>query len=260
MTNTSDKVIKIAVDEKGYLEKASLKNLDDKVANAGNKNFTKYWRDICRQLQGEPWCMCFVIWCFVKAYGAEIAKALLCVTGAWSYYTPTAASYFKAKGQWHTKDPKVADVVFFQNSERICHVGIVKSVQGNTLTTIEGNTSSSAGVVPNGGGVFEKHYNIPNSRIAGYGRPNYDSGTKLGWIRSGADWYYRIAEGQNAHGWHNIKNADGKTRRYYFDNKGKMLTDWQQIEGKWYYFQPKGDLEGAMYISDSNGVQRIWET
>ena len=59
--NTSDKVIKIAVDEKGYLEKASLKNLDDKVANAGHKNITKYWRDICRKLQGDKWCMCFVI-------------------------------------------------------------------------------------------------------------------------------------------------------------------------------------------------------
>ena len=112
--------------------------------------------------------------------------------------------------------------------------------------------------MPNGGGVFEKNYNIPNSRIAGYGRPNYDSGAKLGWIRSGNDWYYRIAEGQNAHGWHNIKNADGKTRRYYFDDKGKMLTDWQQIDGKWYYFQPKADIEGAMYVSDSNGVQNIY--
>lgn len=93
------------------------------------------------------------------------------------------------------------------------------------------------------------------------GRPRAEQSkpeNKLGWIRSGNDWYYRIAEGQNAHGWHNIKNADGKTRRYYFDNKGKMLTDWQQIDDKWYYFQPKGNVEGAMYVSDSNGVQNIY--
>lgn len=93
------------------------------------------------------------------------------------------------------------------------------------------------------------------------GRPRAEQAKpekKLGWVKSGNDWYYRIAEGVNAHGWHNIKNADGKTRRYYFDSKGKMLTDWQQIDGKWYYFQPKGNVEGAMYVSDSNGVQNIY--
>lgn len=81
---------------------------------------------------------------------------------------------------------------------------------------------------------------------------------KLGWVQSGNDWYYRIAEGVNAHGWRDIKNADGIVRRYYFDSKGKMLVDWQRISGKWYYFQPNGDLAGAMYVSDSMGVQSIY--
>lgn len=81
---------------------------------------------------------------------------------------------------------------------------------------------------------------------------------KLGWIKSGNDWYYRISAGVNAHGFSDIKNADGKTRRYYFDSKGKMLTDWQEINKKWYYFQPSGDLAGAMYKSDSTGAQSIW--
>lgn len=81
---------------------------------------------------------------------------------------------------------------------------------------------------------------------------------KLGWVQSGNDWYYRIAEGVNAHWWRDIKNADGIVRRYYFDSKGKMLTDWQSINGKWYYFQPSGDLAGAMYVSDSMGAQNIY--
>lgn len=44
--NGASKVIKIAREELGYLEKASNAQLDSKTANAGDKNFTKYARDI----------------------------------------------------------------------------------------------------------------------------------------------------------------------------------------------------------------------
>lgn len=49
--NGASKVIKIAREELGYLEKASNDTpethyLDSKTANAGDKNFTKYARDI----------------------------------------------------------------------------------------------------------------------------------------------------------------------------------------------------------------------
>ena len=36
----------IALAEVGYLEKASNEQLNDKTANAGKKNFTKYARDM----------------------------------------------------------------------------------------------------------------------------------------------------------------------------------------------------------------------
>lgn len=36
----------IGLAEVGYLEKASNEQLDDKTANAGKKNFTKYARDM----------------------------------------------------------------------------------------------------------------------------------------------------------------------------------------------------------------------
>lgn len=95
--------------------------------------------------------------------------------------------------------------------------------------------------------------------VSGNARSGSDSSSeKLGWIQSGDKWYYRKAVGENAHGFNDIKNADGKTRRYYFNNQGVMLTGWQEINSKWYYFQPSGDLAGAMYKSDSAGVQTIW--
>lgn len=90
------------------------------------------------------------------------------------------------------------------------------------------------------------------------GRPRYQESKKTGWIQSGSNWYYRLESGKNAHGFNDIKNADGKTRRYYFDSKGKMLTGWQEIKSKWYYFQPTGDVAGAMYVSDADGVQSIF--
>ena len=40
---------------------------------------------------------------------------------------------------------------------------------------------------------------------------------------------------------------------------GAMVTDWQYIEGEWYDFQPSGTTQGALYHTDDNGVQKVWE-
>ena len=39
-----NKVLRIAKNEVGYLEKRSNYNLDDKTSNAGTKNYTKYFK------------------------------------------------------------------------------------------------------------------------------------------------------------------------------------------------------------------------
>ena len=53
------------------------------------------------------------------------------------------------------------------------HTGIVIDVTGSTITTIEGNTSSAAGVVANGGAVRDKRYSVGYNQIGGFGRPDY---------------------------------------------------------------------------------------
>lgn len=173
----ASQVISIAKNEIGYLEKKSNASLDSKTANAGSNNYTKYARDFATfagaNFQGQAWCDMFVDWCFVQAFGVSAAKTLL---GGFSAYTPTSAQYFKNKGQWHTSNPKVGDVVFFKNSTRINHTGLVIAVSGGKITTVEGNTSAASGVVTNGGGVAQKSYSTGYSKIAGYGRPAY-SGT-----------------------------------------------------------------------------------
>ena len=175
-------VIKLAQAEIGYLEKASNKDLDSKTANAGNNNYTKYARDLDAisgfyngKKQGYAWCDVFTDWLFVKAFGAEEAKRLLCQPnkslGAGCLYS---MRYYKNNGQLHTS-PLPGDQIFFKNSSGdITHTGIVYNVDKTYVYTIEGNTSSASGVVANGGSVRDKKYKLNYNRIAGYGRPAYD--------------------------------------------------------------------------------------
>ena len=54
--NGIERLIHTAEKEIGYLEKASDKELDSFTANAGSRNYTKYWRDVKPEYQGQPWC------------------------------------------------------------------------------------------------------------------------------------------------------------------------------------------------------------
>lgn len=168
-------VIKIAKKYVGYLEKETNNNLDSFTVNAGDENYTRFAREFKKfagiDNQGNAWCDMLVDCCFVEAFGVADAKELL---GGFSAYTPTSAQYFKSKKQWYESKPIVGDIIFFKNSERICHTGIVYKVDNTYVYTIEGNTSAGDEVIPNGGAVCEKKYVLNNSRIAGYGRPKYD--------------------------------------------------------------------------------------
>ena len=173
---TAEKVIAVAVEQIGYKEKKSNSQLDDKSANAGSANYTKYARDFDQKYpkwyngkkNGFAWCDMFVDWCFLTAFGYEKALALLCQpeksAGAGCTYS---LRYFKNKGQFHTKDPQPGDQIFFGTSlDNSTHTGIVESVDKKQVHTIEGNTSDQ---------VARRNYSLTNSRILGYGRPAYDS-------------------------------------------------------------------------------------
>lgn len=116
MTNLASKVIEIALNEVGYLEKKSNSQLDDKTANAGSNNYTKYARDLDNiagfyngKKNGYAWCDVFVDWCFVKAFGVEVAKKLLCQPDKSAGAGCTqSANYYRNKGQFYTS-PKVGD-------------------------------------------------------------------------------------------------------------------------------------------------------
>lgn len=184
MSKQLEKVLAIAEAEVGYLEKKSNSQLDDKTANAGSNNYTKYARDLDNisgfyngRKNGYPWCDVFVDWLFVQAFGVETAKQLLCQPnrslGAGCGYS---ANYYKAKGQFYKNGPQPGDQIFFIDSVGdVGHTGIVYKVDVSKVYTIEGNTSGASGVVANGGGVCKKSYALNYNKIYGYGRPNYET-------------------------------------------------------------------------------------
>lgn len=161
-----DKVINIAANEVGYLEKASNSNLDSKTGNAGSANYTKYWAQIKPDYQGEPWCACFVTWCFVKAFGKDNATKLL---KHYPYvYCPTMASLFTLHA-----NPERGDIVIFKRNGTFTHTGIVTGVNGDYFTTVEGNTSGGSTIIANGGAVCAKGYynsNLPGTKFC---RPDW---------------------------------------------------------------------------------------
>lgn len=167
-----EKVLEVLSSHVGYLEKKSNQDLDDKTKNAGSNNYTCFARDYKtytgENYQGQAWCAMFVSCCFVSAYGLEQAKKLL--GGKLYSYCPYGMAAFQNKGQLHST-PKAGDVVFFIRNGVAKHTGVVYKVSGNTIYTIEGNTSGASGVVANGGGVCKKSYTI-NSDMK-FGRPDY---------------------------------------------------------------------------------------
>lgn len=106
-------------------------------------NRTKYgqWMG----LDGQPWCMSFVQWCFDQA-GAPLP----CRTGSCS----ALLRWYRAnQPERVAQDPMPGDIVIY----RFGHTGIVESASGSDVTAIEGNTSpGQGGSQDNGGGVFRR--------------------------------------------------------------------------------------------------------
>lgn len=166
-------VLDIALAEKGYHEKASNAQLDDKTANSGNKNYTKYARDLFAagyyngNKNGYDWCDVFVDWCFFKACGEDAVKAqeMICQTGNLGAGVGYSAQYYMNKNRFFENDPQPGDQIFFYKDGTWTHTGIVKEVKNGKVYTIEGNYKNKVATC-----VYPLNY----ATIKGYGRPFYE--------------------------------------------------------------------------------------
>lgn len=170
---TAAKVIAIAKAEVGYKEKASNANLDDKNANAGAANYTKYARDFDTKYpnwyngkkNGFEWCDMFVDWCFLTAFGYKKALELLCQpeksTGAGCIFS---YGFYAAKKQ-AGREPKIGAQIFFGNSaNNLVHTGLVYDFDDKYVYTIEGNS----------GNMVAYHRYDKSASNFWYGYPKYD--------------------------------------------------------------------------------------
>ena len=145
----------------------SYVGVKESPANSNNVIFNTHYYGQPVSGSDYPWC-CVFIWDIFRLCGASS----LFYGGKKCAYTPTLANYYKQQGRWYTA-PKVGDIVFYQfkNSNRICHVGLVKKVvNSNKIITIEGNTSSTND--SNGGAVEIRERDL--TYVKGFGRPAYD--------------------------------------------------------------------------------------
>ena len=167
-------LVETAESEIGYVEKATNSQLNDKTANPGNGNYTKYGAYFDSQRgeyeyyngrkNGFDWCDQFADWCFAVTFGIDNGRRMLyqpmqsCGAGCkWS------ASYFRENNAWTTTAGKGYQIFFGPRGDE-SHTGIVVDVSDDKVWTVEGNANNR---------VMRRVYYRNDSNISGYGKPNY---------------------------------------------------------------------------------------
>ena len=157
----------------------------------GKGNKTKYGQ--YTGTNGMAWCHAFVSWCAKQAgIGTSIVPKTASTTYGMQWYKNKGR--FKLKGQY---TPKRNDLVYFKTGAS--HVGIVEYVEGNTLHTIEGNTSDK---------VARRTYPLTYRTITGYGVVSSYVKNSAGVSSSGAS---------SNNGNNSSSNSGGKTSNSNYD-------------------------------------------
>ena len=240
MTRYANDLIRVAKAEEGYLEKKSNADLNSKSKNAGSNNYTKYGK--WYGLNPAYWCAEYVSWCVNKAFGdctIMYGKSASC---------ETIRQRFKDHKKYGNT-PKEGAFIFFSGSRHpgAVHIGIVTRVSGDTVYTMEGNTSSDKGVVDNGGAVNNKAYKKSYSKILGYGYPAYDTPKKNTTVNTGVKYGKVTASALNVR-----KQPSVTAKKCTFS----PLTKGQKVKivsktGNWYLIEHNGKrgYVSAKYIA-----------
>lgn len=163
---TPEAMVKIAQSQLGVVE--------------GNDNITDYGK--FTGTDGAAWCAAFVSWVMDQTFGGDKTKRNKAMRGGISAAVSNLWSNFKNANAM-TDSPQPGDVVIFKKNGS--HTGIVETVNGKQITTIEGNTGTDNTYERNGGGVARHSFTIGDgstldARLTGFGRPDWSgSGSGL---------------------------------------------------------------------------------
>ncbi len=175
----------LALSQLGYQEGSSDGAYSGEVA--GNKNFTEYNYNHNAGLSshGYAWCASFCSWALYQSGVTDQAKASAWCRNHegdkdyiwkevscfyWATQLQRFEGYYGLRGSY---TPNSGDLIFFNSDGSIGHIGLVVYCDGTNVYTVEGNTSDSAGLEANGGGVYYKSYPLTSTYIHGYGRLPY---------------------------------------------------------------------------------------
>lgn len=150
---TANDVLKIAQGEIGVKESP---------ANSNNVKYNTWYYGRTVSGAAYPWCMAFIMWLMAQGGVTVPVKTASC---------SALLTSAKKAGQLVTGGYKAGDVLLFNFSggRSPTHTGILESVSGSTLTTIEGNTSTANDT--NGGAVMRR--TRKTSSVVAAWRPNY---------------------------------------------------------------------------------------
>lgn len=199
----------------------------------------------------DAWCATTVSAAFIKAGAVDLIGGTECGVGE-------QVALFKAAGIWKGRTtPKKGDIIVYdwQADGWQDHIGIVESVNGSTVTTIEGNYKDAVG---------RRKIAYNTASIAGYARPRYSaqnaskkpdtssdskSSTKLSEIPK---WVGRVtAEALNVRAYAGKEYPNIKSRPYlYKGNLVDVCDSLKAADGKtWYFVRIDGSIFG--FVSSS---------
>lgn len=155
----ASKILEVAAKEIGVKEIPTN-------SNRVKYNTEYYGNDIASP--NRAWCCAFVWWVFKHAGASK-----LFYDGKKCAGCTTLMNHYKAKGQLVSGPYKPGDLVFFQfdKDSAADHIGIIEKDNGDTISTIEGNTS--VGNDSNGGCVMRR--TRKKSLIMAVARPKYEA-------------------------------------------------------------------------------------
>ena len=152
------KVIETARADLGYTE------------DPPGSNRVKYWDAYDPKMQGQPWCVAFLWWCFDKA-----GERMAFFGGGKTASCTVLRRWYREQGRIvPAEEARAGDIVIlnFSGTKESQHCGLVtEGASGGAVTTIEGNTTGAGGSQAGGGTVCQKTRRL--SQIVAVCRPQY---------------------------------------------------------------------------------------
>lgn len=142
----------------------AIEEMDKDAGEVGSNNSGPFVQKYLNGLAEPPsnWCAGFVSWCYKEAADRlEIEMPFVYSLGARNIF-----DQFEEEG-WLFQEPEEADIVFFWREDInswMGHIGIVRSIKGKKIITVEGNRGNFPAK------VHCYNYTIPPPQFLGYGR------------------------------------------------------------------------------------------